>query len=567
MTGFRLFACRAMMLIAVTVTALGAHNMWAQNVLGSISGNVTDVSGAAISGAKVTILNTDRNQVVRTVTTNNSGNYAAPTLPLGNYKITVSASGFGDQVITGVVLHVNDALSVNANLHPGAVQQVVVTADALAINTENATQAGLINGTQVRELVLSSRNYEQLVGLQPGVAYTGGDQIYIGNSSPNGATNVVNFSVNGSRTSGNAWTVDGADNVDRGSNYTLLTYPSVDAIAEFKTLRGTYEAEFGRSASGQVNVVTRSGTDKFHGTAYEFVRNDIFNANDTLNKLTTSPSGATKATSSRSLLRYNDFGYTIGGPVWLPKVYDGRKHGTYFFFSQELRRVITYKPVTLVGVPSLNERGGIFTQPVCTAANTVQSTGKCTNGGTKTVAVTSPLAQAYLKDIYSHVGEPDPTTGTLVTPPQRNVFNGNQQIVRIDQQVGQKLNVFFRFIHDSIPTQEPGGLFQGTGYPGVNTTNTNAPGKIYLAHATYTLTPSLLLDGGYAYSYGALLSDPVGLAANANSPDIQPNLPFASTLPRVPGLTFTGGTAIATYGPYRDYNKNHNIFVNVTKLV
>lgn len=567
MTGNRHLACRAMMLIAAMILAFGTQSLWAQNVLGTISGNVTDSSGAAINGATVTLLNTDRNQVVRTVKTNSSGNYTAPTLPLGGYKVTVTATGFGDQVISGIVLHVNDALTLDAKLHPGAVQEVVVTADALAVNTENATQAGLINGTQVRELVLSSRNYEQLVGLQPGVAYTGGDQIYIGNSSPNGSSNVVSFSVNGARTSGNAWTVDGADNVDRGSNYTLLTYPSVDAIAEFKTLRGTYEAEFGRSASGQVNVITRSGTDKFHGTAYEFVRNDIFNANDTLNKLTTSPSGAAKATSARSPLRYNDFGYTIGGPVWLPKVYDGRKHGTYFFFSQELRRVITYKPVTLVGVPSLTEQKGIFTQPVCTAANTVQATGKCSNGGTTTVPITSTLAQAYLKDIYAHVGASDPTTGTLVTTPQRNIFNGNQQIVRVDQQLGQKLNVFFRFIHDSIPTQEPGGLFQGTGYPGVNTTNTNAPGKIYLGHATYTITPSLLIDGGYAYSYGALLSDPVGLAANANSPDIQPNLPFASTLPRVPALTFSGGTTITTYGPYRDYNRNHNIFANVTKLV
>ena len=208
---------------------------------------------------------------------------------------------------------------------------------------------------------------KQLVGLQPGVAYTGADQIYIGNSSPNGATNVVNFSVNGARTSGNAWTVDGADNVDRGSNFTLLTYPSVDAIAEFKTLmmRGAYSAEFGRSASGQINVVTKSGTSSFHGSAYEFVRNDVFNANDVLNKLSTNPNGTTKATANRGALRYNDFGYTIGGPVWIPKIYDGRNHGTYFFFSQEIRRVTTYKPVTLLGVPTKLERQGIFTKPVC----------------------------------------------------------------------------------------------------------------------------------------------------------------------------------------------------------
>jgi len=568
MTGFRHIACRAM-LIAAAVLTLGAPNSWAQNVLGSISGTVTDASGAAISGATVTLLNSDRNEVVRKVTTNGSGYYTATTLPLGGYQITVSSSGFGDQVFRGIVLHVNDSLTMNATLKPGAVQEVVVTADTQSINTENATQAGLINGTQVRELVLSSRNYEQLVGLQPGVAYSGADQIYIGNSSPNGATNVVNFSVNGSRTSGNAWTVDGADNVDRGSNATLLTYPSVDAIAEFKTLRGTYEAEFGRSASGQINVITKSGTNNFHGSAYEFVRNDIFNANDVLNKLTTTPTGATKQTTSRGPLRYNDFGYTIGGPVWLPKIYDGRKHGTYFFFSQELRRVITYKPLTLAGVPTLAERAGNFTVPVCTAANTIQASGACTNAGTTTVAITSPLAQAYLKDIYANVGQPD-TKGNLVSAPQRNLFNGNQQIARIDQQLGQKLNVFFRFINDSIPTQEPGGLFQGSGYPGVNTTNTNAPGRIYLGHATYVITPTFLIDGGYAYSYGALLSDPVGLAANANSPDIKPTLPFTSTLPRVPALTFvsaTAGTSITTYGPYRDYNHNHNIFANVTKTL
>lgn len=565
MNRFRLFACHTM-LIVMAVVVLGAQAL-AQNVMGSISGTVTDSSGAAIAGATITLLNTDRNEVVRTITTNGSGYYTATTLPLGGYKVTVSASGFGDKVFNGIVLHVNDALTMNAALQAGTVQQEVqVTADTQAINMENATQAGLISGTQVRELVLSSRNYEQLVGLQPGVAYSGGDQIYIGNSNPSGASNVVNFSVNGSRTSGNAWTVDGADNVDRGSNSTLLTYPSVDAIAEFKTLRGSYEAEFGRSASGQINVITKSGTNSFHGSAYEFVRNDIFNANDVLNKLTTSPSGTKKATTSRGPLRYNDFGYTVGGPVWLPKIYDGRKHGTYFFFSQELRRVITYKPLTLLGVPTMDERNGKFTVPVCTAATTVQSTGACMNSGTTNVAVTSPLAQAYLKDIYANVGQPDPS-GNLVTAPQRNLFNGNQQIVRIDQQLGQKLNVFFRLINDSIPTQEPGGLFQGSGYPGVNTTNTNAPGRIYLGHVTYVITPTFLIDGGYAYSYGALLSDPVGLAANANSPDIKPTLPFPSTLPRVPALTFTNGTTITTYGPYRDYNHNHNIFANVTKTI
>ncbi|HEY6412218.1 MAG TPA: TonB-dependent receptor [Edaphobacter sp.] len=566
MTNLRRLSCSAAILLAAVILAMGSCVAWAQVGLGSISGTVTDATGAAVSGATVVFTHTDRNDVVRTVKTGNTGFYTATSLPLGNYTVTISAASFGDQVFSGIVLHVGDALTINGSLKAGAVEKITVTAQAQSLNFENATQAGLINGTQVRELVLSSRNYEQLVGLQPGVAYTGADQIYIGNSSPNGATNVVNFSVNGGRTSGNAWTVDGADNVDRGSNFTLLTYPSVDAIAEFKTLRGSYSAEYGRSASGQINVITKSGSDSFHGSAYEFVRNDIFNANDVLNKLPTTPSGAKKAISGRSRLRYNDFGYTIGGPVWLPHIYDGRQHHTYFFFSQEIRRVITYKPVTLAGVPSLDERKGIFTKPVCADPN---AAGKCPDAGTTVVPIKSTLAEAYLKDIYSTVGNPD-LTGTLVTAPLRNLFNGNQQIARIDQQVGQKLNIFFRFINDSIPTQEPGGLFQGTGYPGVNVTNTNAPGRTYLGHATYVINPTLLIDGGYAYSYGALLSDPVGLALNANSPDIQPTLLFPSTLPRVPTLTFintTSGTSITTYGPYRDYNRNHNIFGNVTKTI
>jgi len=269
-------------LVALAVlAAVGTSSAWAQDVTGNISGTVSDASGAVVKGATVTLTNTDRALTVRSVTTSSSGFYT-------------------------------DTLTINSLLKAGAEQSVTITAEQQALNFENSSQGTVIDGTQVQELVLSTRNYEQLVGLQPGVAYTGGDQIYIGNSNPVGSNNTVAFSVNGARTAGNSWTVDGADNIDRGSNLTLLTYPSVDAIAEFKTLRGTFSAEYGRSASGQINVITKSGTTQFHGTAYEFVRNDVFNANSVLNKLATTPSGAVKALSDRSKLRYNDYGYTFG---------------------------------------------------------------------------------------------------------------------------------------------------------------------------------------------------------------------------------------------------------------
>ncbi len=544
--------------------------MLAQDVSGSISGTVRDSSGAVIPDATVQVVNTDRAETVRTLTTNKNGGFTATALPLGNYTVAISATGFAGQHLNGIVLHVNDALTINGDLKPGggAGEIVNVSAGEQAINLEDATQAGLITGTQVRELVLSSRNYEQLVALQPGVSYSGGDQIYIGLTNPSGQTNVVQFSVNGSRTSGNEWTIDGADNVDHGSNFTLLTYPSVDAIAEFKTLRNQYSAEFGRSASGQINVVTRSGTNSFHGSVYEFARNDVFNANSVLNKLATTPNGDPRVTSGRGRLRYNDFGGTFGGPVTIPRLYDGREHKSYFFYSQEVRRVITYNAYALSGVPTLAERTGVFTQPVCGSVN--PANGACNPGAVSNrVTIRSPLAQAYLRDIYSSVPNPD-STGTLITAPLRSVYNQNQQIGRFDQSLGSKLNVFFRVINDIIPTVEPIGLFQSLGgYPGVQTTVTNTPGRIYLGHASYVISPTMLVDGGYAYSHGSIISDPVGTALNSNSPDVAAaaHLPFASTLARVPALTFTGGTGVTTYGPYREYSRNHNIFVNLTRTV
>ncbi len=147
-------------------------------------------------------------------------------------------------------------------------------------------------------------------------------------------------------------------------------------------------------------------------------------------------SGTTKSTTSRGPLRYNDFGYTIGVPVWLPKIYDGRKHGTYRFFFSRGFAVSSPTSHDAGRCATLDERAGKFTVPVCTAANTVQVTGKCTNSGTTNVAITQPPGSGLSKDIYSSVGQPD-NKGNMVSAPQRNLFNGNQQIVRIDQQLGQ----------------------------------------------------------------------------------------------------------------------------------
>lgn len=546
-------------IVAVVLAVAGLHPLLAQEVTGSISGTVTDATGATVGGATVILTNTDRGEDLRTLTTTNAGFFSASSLPLGTYTVKISAPGFKTDTVTSLALHVNDALTVNRKLAIGSPdQQVSVQADMLQLNFQDASSATLISGTQVRELALNNRNYEQLVALQPGVSYGGGDQLYIGLSNPSGETNTVSFSVNGNRNSSNNWTLDGADNVDRGSNLTLLAYPSVDAIGEFKTQRGTFSAEYGRSASGQINVVTKSGTNAFHGSAYEFFRNNIFNANTYLNN---------RNGIARPVLRYNDFGYTFGGPVRIPHIYDGRNK-TFFFFSQELRRVITYSSFTNFGVPTIAERQGNFGSVlVCATVNT--TTGNCNNGGTTQInpASFSPLAQTYLKDVFSRLPAPGGTDGHTLITNQRNLYNQNQQIVRIDQAFGTRLTAFFRFINDKLPTVEPGGLFSGTGYPGVQTTSTNSPGRTYLGHATFVISPTLLVDGGYAYSSGAIISDPTGQVLSANSPDIKPMLPFATTLARIPALVFTGAQGIGGFGPYRDYNRNHNLFGNISKTI
>src|SRR5437867_9086756 len=226
---------------------------YAQETTGSIVGVVLDASGSGVPGAKVTITNTDRNAVIRTAETDRDGNYSAPLLPIGHYSVSVGVSGFKKAIHSDIELNVNDKLTINVKLEVGDVlQEITVESNPIQVELQAPTAQNLIEGNQIRELSLNARNYEQLVALMPGVTNTStGDQIYVGTSNPlSGQSNAVTFSINGGRTDQNNWTVDGADNVDRGSNLTLLNYPSVDSIAEFRVLRGQYSAEFGRNAGG-----------------------------------------------------------------------------------------------------------------------------------------------------------------------------------------------------------------------------------------------------------------------------------------------------------------------------
>lgn len=545
---------------------------------GSISGTITDSNGAAVKGATVELINTDRNATIIQLTTNNAGYYTGTSLPLGTYSVRISSGGFQTTTVRGLVLHVADALTVNRTLTIGeSSQAVTVTADQARVNLEDASSSGLINATQINEMVQSTRNYEKLIELQPGVVFGGAsDQLNVGPTSPTGGSNQVSFSINGNRNTANNWTIDGADNVDRGANLTLLTFPSEDSIAEFKTLRGQYSAEFGRSAAGQIDVVTKSGSNPVHLSAYEFIRNDALDANgyyNNFNKL------------KKTKYRYNDFGGSFGGPVYLPKLYDGRDK-TFFFVSLELRRVVTYTSGAAL-VPTAEERAGDFSNAwspnaahtgyvqgptaVCIAFD--PATGNCTQAGTH-VTPTSPTVQAYLQDLYSKIPLPqsaldaqnniDPHTLNSTIP---NRFDNTNTVIRVDQQVGQKLRVFYRYLHDTFPTFQGAGTFTTVPIPGISATISHSPGTQHLGRGTYQFSPTLLLDMGYAYSNGSILTVPQGALLSGASPDIAPTLPYTNVLGVIPTLGVSGLSTLGGAGVYNDHDVNHNAFGSLTKVL
>jgi hypothetical protein len=558
--------------VALTLCGFTASAM-AQEINGSLAGTVRDANGGAVKGATVTITDSDKKVVVRTVTTDENGDFSAPALLVAFYDITVEAASFKKSLSNRVKVNVNERRTLDVSLEAGNIAETVtVTSDLLQVNTQSAAAGNVISGDQVRELSLNNRNFVQLITLSPGVSANIADQIYVGTTNPNGVSNALQIAVNGVRPNSNTYAVDGADTTDRGANLTVQTYPSIDAIAEFTVLRSLYPAESGRSSGGQVNVVTKSGSSSFHGDAYEFFRNDWLNANSFLTNRTFPLGRDADGRAKRVPFRYNDFGGTLGGPVYIPKLYK-HKDKTFFFFSEEARRVITY-PTFNSTVPTATLRQGIFPQDVCIGPAATPCTVVLPAGTSLPQNLRSPLAAAYVQDIYSKLPLPSDAAGTLFFP-TRGIFNFRQELIKIDHKFSSKLSAYYRFENDSIPTVEPIGLFSGGGgQPLVSTTQSNSPGRTHVGRATWVQSATTVWEFGGSYSFGDVPSKVTGLLANENSPDIVaklPAFPFAVTRGRVP--TITGGTTsgngfsgLSTFGPYSDFSNNKTFTATLSKV-
>ena len=319
----------------------------------TFTGTVHDTSGAIVSGAQVTVTNTAIG-ISKSTTSNDEGNWVVPYLPIGSYDISVSAKGFKKYQAKGVVLRVGQKARVDVDLEVGAISSEVVVAgeNVAQVDTQSSEIGGTITGSEISQLQLNGRDFTQLVNLTPGVNnQTQQDEGTVGILG-----NVV-YSINGGRGENNNWEVDGGDNMDNGSNNSLNVFPSVDSIAEVRVLTSNYGAQYGRNASGTVETEIKSGTSSFHGDVYEFNRNNLFNSRSFFDQTANAPE-----------YKKNDFGYTIGGPVYIPGHYNTDKSKTFFFWSQEwrLERVPGSAWLASQGdpanfaVPSVAERGGNF---------------------------------------------------------------------------------------------------------------------------------------------------------------------------------------------------------------
>src|SRR3954470_1081316 len=368
---------RYVLLLAIVTLPLA---LFAQ-VTGQITGTVRDNTGAVVSGAKVTIHDTAKG-VDRTTNSNSDGEYLVSGLPVGTYDVSVAAPGFKTYNAKALKLDIGQKARVDVEMAVGAVNTEVVVqgADVAQVETQSSDLSGVVSGRQITQLELNGRNFTQLVTLVPGVSNQSGQD-----EGTVGITGNVSYSINGGRTEYNNWELDGGDNMDNGSNNTLNVYPSVEAISEFKVLTSNYGAQYGRNGSGTIEVETKSGTNAFHGNAYEFVRNDAFNARNYFQTIVTP-------------YKKNDFGYTIGGPIW--------KNHTYFFWSQEWRK--DRVPATFnASVPSLEERAGDFSD-VCPGTSCPFINGSATPDltGVQAFIDSHDVAQALLATI------PEPTQGT-----------------------------------------------------------------------------------------------------------------------------------------------------------
>jgi hypothetical protein len=481
------------MLLAMTPAGRGQDNA-------TITGTVTDPSGALVPNAAISLVNPATNQV-RQDTSNSAGSYRFPNVGVGTYTLSASATGFQRFSRTGIVVHPAQTLAEDIALTVGSQQMTVtVAADALQVQSETSEVSTLISGEQVSELATNGRNVTQLAALGLGVS----------NNLPpfsgvNALTSANGISFNGTRTEHNIYLLDGAEQNDRGCGGCFMNLPSQDALAEFQTLDSNYSPDYGIGSGGTILMVLKSGTHNYHGELYEFNRNTDYDAADYFSK-------------SAPEFKLNEPGGNIGGPLWIPHVYNDNRNRTFFFWNEEWRRLIQGSS------PSI--QNAILASNFPTAGVPLVYTIPA-GGPTPMVPTTSdPAKLALYKADGLTAGKPFPNNtipANLMDPnailevnagtfPKPNYNNGTQYIasipqptdvredvVRIDHNFNSKYQLMGHYLHDTLAQNYFPPLWGDSTYPTVGTIMTN-PSYTAVIKLTQTYTPNLLNETAFLYA-------------------------------------------------------------------
>ncbi len=503
------------------------------------TGQVMDSQNAAIKGATVQVLNLDTGTAL-TVQTDGNGQYTVPYLAAGHYRVDASADGFTGLTSATLAIGVGQAFVYNIKLGVTAVtSQVEVSASSVAtVETQNAEVSGTITGKEVTSIGLNGRNFVQFIDLVPGVSnQTQQDEAKVGQAGS------VAYSVNGGRTEYNSFSVDGSETLNTGINKdhsTLIVTPSIDAIQEIKVLTSNYGAEYPSNGNGTTIVTTKSGTDKYHGILYEFLRNEALNAK-----------GYFDVTKGAPLYRRNDFGGTIGGPLSIPGLYNA-KGKTYFFFSEEARSEKT-PTAYRQAVPSLAERNDDFTD-VCPAAIYSQFDQPVKGFNRSKYPDCPVLGNGNAAFGPGHINRNATAilnTGIIPYPNATSGCNSTvgscynvdvslptywrEELFRIDHTLTPRLQTSFRYIHDEWDqtTPIPPYGFVENSFPTIQS-RYYGPGRSLTARLTATLTPNLLNEFVASYTQSIIT------LRNVNSAGVNLQRPADLDAPCAPDPNYTG---------------------------
>ena len=556
-----------------------------------VTGTVVDPSGAAVPGATVTITDVNKSQVVKTTTTDANGRFSELDIEPGRYAVTIERPGFKKTTITFDV-DVNRQVALgNVALAVGEVSQTVAVNEvAPPIDTGSMDKAYLVDQQQISQLPMNGRNWIALMNTVPGMSSSAQSDFNVN------FNDVSQFHGLGGRGSENNFYLDGSPNIDVGDNQSQYTQPSIDTLGEFRVLQSAFNAEYGRAEGVAIAVQTKSGTAQFHGAAYEYLRNDYFDARCVL------------CNTLHPTLRYDQFGGNLGGWLWVPKLSTPKDKKLFFFYNREMTRR-TLPGSAYADVPNSQILGGNFSAWLVPDKNlpyapypvgTVFEPGTITRdnngnitGGTPYPGNVVPQTQwnqqsAALLGVYTKL---IPGYASLGAAPSagyvRYFFNNpdvlhkDQDLARVDYQVNEKFNTFFRWVNDYQKEQFQTGIWGSEPFP-IQPQVRPKPGSSWSWNLVNTFTPTLAAETILSYnkqsqSLSVVGNNPVSITAiGATFPQLYPQTNITNSIPNV--TTNTGsGTSTSSGGLTTNWNlgnpgwhnwgKDYAITENVTKVL